>query len=117
MPEGTNSAASLPTVRGERLLQPVDGGILAVHVVADIGVGHGRRISGVGRVTVSERRSTNPSVIASRLDTSRVGGDRDGAQTGAADTGAAVPEKLLDLAVRLALDASALLREGRATSW
>ena len=33
--------------------------------------------------------------------------------TGAADTGAAVPEKLLDLAVRLALDASALLREGR----
>ena len=40
VPDGTNSAASLPSSAGRERLEPVDGRVLAVHVVADLGVGH-----------------------------------------------------------------------------
>ena len=60
-PVGTNSAASLPKISRGAFLQAVDGGIFAVNVVADFRCGHGAAHFGVGRVTVSLRRSTAPS--------------------------------------------------------
>ena len=41
VPVGTNSAASLPAIFGRPLFQPVDGGVFAVNVVADLGFHHG----------------------------------------------------------------------------
>ena len=43
--------------RGNAFLQTADGGILAILVVADLGLGHGAAHAGDGLVTVSERRS------------------------------------------------------------
>ena len=40
VPDGTNSAAALPTRAGERLLERPHRGVLAIAVVADVGVGH-----------------------------------------------------------------------------
>ena len=42
---------------GRPFLERVDGRIVVEHVVADLGRGHRRRISSVGFVTVSDRRS------------------------------------------------------------
>ena len=39
------------------LLQAIDGRVFAINVVAHFGFGHGRRMAGVGLVTVSLRRS------------------------------------------------------------
>ena len=44
--------------RGDALLQGADRRVLAEDVVADLGVRHRRRIAGVGRVRVSESRSS-----------------------------------------------------------
>ena len=41
VPVGTNSAASLPAISAARCFQPVDGGVLAVDVVAHLGFEHG----------------------------------------------------------------------------
>ena len=41
VPDGTNSAASLPTRSAKRCLEAVDGGVLAEAVVAHLGLGHG----------------------------------------------------------------------------
>ena len=41
VPDGTKSAASKPRQLGRALLQAVDGRVLAVDVVADLGLGHG----------------------------------------------------------------------------
>ena len=56
-PVGVNSAASWPSSRGDPLLQREHRRVLAVDVVPDLGVGHRRAHAGVGRVTVSLRRS------------------------------------------------------------
>ena len=41
VPDGTKMAASLPTRSAKRVLEGVDRRVLAVDVVADLGVGHG----------------------------------------------------------------------------
>ena len=40
VPVGMKSAASLPSIGGNALLQRVDGGVVAEHVVAYLGRGH-----------------------------------------------------------------------------
>ena len=61
--------------RRDPLLEPVDRRVLAELVVADLGAAAiASRIAGVGRVTVSERRSmTGPAVTAEAYDDERVG--------------------------------------------
>ena len=41
VPEGTKSAASMPSISAAFCLEAVDGRVLAVDVVADLGLGHG----------------------------------------------------------------------------
>ena len=42
VPEGTNSAASLPSISASRSCSAVDRRVFAEDVVADFGLGHGR---------------------------------------------------------------------------
>ena len=72
VPDGTKSAASLPTRSANASCETVDGRVLAVAVVADLGLGHRGPHRGVGRVTVSLRRSTHPSPGASVLRSAMV---------------------------------------------
>jgi hypothetical protein len=65
-PVGVKSAASCPNRRGHPLLQGEDGRVLAVHVVADLGRGHGRAHPVGRRVMVSLRRSIGTKSIRPR---------------------------------------------------
>ncbi len=58
LPDGMNSARFVAGQAGHFVLQGVDGGVLAVHIVAHHRRRHGAAHVGVGAVTVSERRST-----------------------------------------------------------
>ena len=95
VPDGTNTAASLPTRSAKRLLEGVDRRVLAVDVVADLGVGHGpahlRRRPGDG---VGAEVDHRPRL---RLDTRVVDG-------------------LLAVAVEAARGAGVLLLEGRGSA-
>ena len=57
MPDATNRPASLPRSSAARALEGVDRRVVAEDVVAELGIGHRRRIAGDGCVTVSLRRS------------------------------------------------------------
>ena len=63
MPERHEHAGGLPQPLGHRRFEPEDGRIVAEHVVAHLGLGHGRRMPALGRVTVSERKSSRIWVI------------------------------------------------------
>ena len=48
VPVGTKRAASLPAISAARCFEAVDGGVLAVDVVADLGLHHGAPHGGRG---------------------------------------------------------------------
>ena len=57
VPDGTKSAARLPTNAAADFLQPIDSRVFSIDIVAHFGARHGFAHGGDGLVTVSLRRS------------------------------------------------------------